>query len=137
LFIVSCSEISIKKEAKGANRTTERTSELESVAQKPTKPNKESTNTERNMCSALAQADCLKSTQCILDQTIGLSYFCRAAKNDCEIGFVQADYFGKQSCTTKNNCQFKPASCFCPSGVVCKCGGGRPSACSEMKLLDS
>ena len=80
-------------------------------------------------CRLLTQSDCLSSTQCLLEKTNKFQYICRQANNQCEEGFVQHENKGQLSCKNKRGCQFVPASCFCPEGVQCICGGGAPPMC--------
>lgn len=84
-------------------------------------------------CAEFSQKDCLNSNRCLLDQDKDKKYFCRAAKGACEIGFVQLGREPKKSCEGKEFCQFTAASCFCPEGVQCVCGGGKPAACKTLK----
>ncbi len=85
-------------------------------------------------CSKLSQADCLKSTSCIVaKKPSGRGYQCRANQDRCEQGFAQAA--GKDSCKTADGCFFAPGSCFCPEGVECICGGGHPPMCASEPIV--
>jgi hypothetical protein len=84
-------------------------------------------------CGSLSQKDCLNSSKCLLNQDKKKTYVCRAAKGACEIGFVQLGREPKKSCEGKDFCKFTAASCFCPEGVQCVCGGGKPASCKTLK----
>ncbi|MFT4928746.1 MAG: hypothetical protein ACI8WB_004866 [Phenylobacterium sp.] len=81
-------------------------------------------------CTSLSVKQCTASKACILDQDNNKAYQCRDAANPCESGFVQAGADLEKSCTSKKGCAFSNASCFCPPGMTCICGGGKPAACS-------
>jgi hypothetical protein len=84
-------------------------------------------------CADFSQKDCLNSSKCLLDQDKTQKYVCRSAKGACEIGFVQLGRELKKSCEGKKFCKFTAASCFCPEGVQCVCGGGKPAVCKTKK----
>lgn len=80
-------------------------------------------------CASLAVKQCIASKACILSQDKDKAYHCRDAANHCESGFIQAGIDLEKSCTSKKGCAFSNASCFCPPGMTCICGGGKPAAC--------
>ena len=86
-------------------------------------------------CSDMSNQACLSNAGCLLDQNEDKKYVCRAAKNSCEIGFVQSADSAKAVCEAKNECKFTTASCYCPEGVQCVCGGGMPSMCATTSAL--
>lgn len=88
-------------------------------------------------CVSLRQSACLSSKQCVLDSDKQKGYFCRKAADRCETDFIQSAFDAKSNCRAKARCFFRPASCFCPEGVQCICGGGKPAMCSSQKLSDS
>ena len=95
---------------------------------------KDNLNTRNSgSCADFSQKDCLNSSKCLLDQDKNKKYVCRTAKGACEIGFVQLGREPKKLCEGKKFCQFTAASCFCPQGVQCVCGGGKPAACKTQK----
>lgn len=97
---------------------------------KPNKPRPGGVIPGTGRCGLMSQGQCLASQRCVLDQNDNKGYFCREAKGDCEIGFIQAgEGDPKASCNRTKGCQYVGASCFCPQGVQCICGGGKPSSC--------
>lgn len=80
-------------------------------------------------CEQLSQKACLNSAQCLLEQGKDKKYQCRAANNACESGFIQTEGMAKSTCDSAKSCKFVAASCFCPQGKQCICGGGAPAAC--------
>jgi hypothetical protein len=85
-------------------------------------------------CADKSQQACLSSAGCMLSQDKDKKYECRAAKNGCEVGFVQSSGTAKNVCEGKKDCKFSNASCFCPEGVQCVCGGGAPAMCSSTSI---
>ena len=80
-------------------------------------------------CSSLSELDCLKSSNCILQQTEKDSgYQCRAADNSCELEFIQS-FHQKSDCEAKKGCKYVPANCYCEPIKLCVCGGGTPAQC--------
>lgn len=91
-------------------------------------------------CATLSQQQCLDSKTCIVDKAEKRGYVCRAAQGVCEQGFVQAHAKSQQVCLNNgkaNNrqCFFRQASCFCPKGMTCICGGGLPAMCTDKPLV--
>ncbi len=85
--------------------------------------------TGKSSCAAMSVKRCLFSDACVVEQGEDKQYACRDAANQCEAGFVQSVGDPKKTCEAKTDCTFVAASCFCPPGVTCVCGGGSPSAC--------
>jgi hypothetical protein len=83
----------------------------------------------KGSCASMAAKPCLYSKACMWERDDKRLYSCRDAVNDCENGFAQEGDQVKSSCTDKPGCEYKSASCFCPPGVTCVCGGGTPAAC--------
>lgn len=80
-------------------------------------------------CVSLSETECLKSPDHTLVQPDGeLHYECKAARNDCEKGFVQMEQ-GPAECNVKTSCEFVPGECYCPPDLQCFCGGGPPGSC--------
>ncbi|SRR5258706_6220537 len=84
-------------------------------------------------CNEATELECLKSAECTLVQAaVHGKYTCRAAAGRCEIGFRQAgDSDIQKDCEARPGCEFRSASCYCPPGVDCRCGGGPPAQCLE------
>jgi len=110
--------------------------DAETKAKNQVNPSSEiETQTANVNCSDMAQSACLASKQCILSQNAKRAYVCRPAKDSCEMNFIQTGNTSKQQCANNKTaaagkCYFKQASCFCPQGMQCICGGGNPSMCS-------
>jgi hypothetical protein len=88
---------------------------------------------EHKACSAYSELDCIRSTECKLQQTGEHGkYVCRDSVGRCELGFRQAgDGDIRKDCEAMPGCHFEPGSCFCPPNVACVCGGGPPAQCVE------
>jgi len=122
LLSTSCTEA---PENKNQSTNTHQPEKIATTQEKPIK--KKSSNI--NSCAAMSEKSCLLSKECILEQHKEKGYYCRESQNFCEVGFIQKSNSAKSTCTNNKGCKFKNASCFCPSGVTCVCGGGAPSAC--------
>lgn len=96
---------------------------------------KASRDTGNTSCASMSVKHCLYSKRCVLSQNEQKQYQCRDAANACEIGFVQAGDHFQKSCTDKPGCELQNASCFCPPGVTCACGGGKPAACLAQEQM--
>jgi hypothetical protein len=92
-------------------------------------PQKQHPNDSSARCTGMAVKSCIASDRCILSQRDNRAYFCRDVENVCEQGFVQQGNSSKKQCNNKASCVFTPEVCFCPPGVTCICGGGKPAAC--------
>jgi hypothetical protein len=80
-------------------------------------------------CQQLAEKECLTSAACTLKKVIDTtSYQCLPANNHCELMFRQSEGT-KESCETKQGCEFVPSQCYCHPDVKCVCGGGEPPQC--------
>ena len=82
-------------------------------------------------CQFYSETECIESSVCklvpMLDAPKG-QYACRRNRNACEEDFIQSRS-GKVSCESKAHCSYQPGSCYCPPGLQCRCGGGRPAMC--------
>lgn len=89
-------------------------------------------------CSESSELECIHSPKCTLVQTAQHGgYVCRAAQGHCEEGFLQAgDGDIRKNCEARRGCEFKPASCYCPPNVDCRCGGGPPAQCVESRKTE-
>lgn len=89
----------------------------------------ESSNTVAISCQQLSEQACFSSAACTLTKDNNTKgYQCRPAKDHCELLFRQSDDT-RETCEAKDGCEYVPASCYCPPGVICICGGGEPAQC--------
>jgi len=84
-------------------------------------------------CQQLSEAACFTSAACTLTRNrTNDGYQCRPAKDHCELLFRQSDGT-KENCESRTGCEFIPATCYCPPGITCVCGGGEPAQCRSKK----
>ncbi len=89
-------------------------------------------------CAKLSIWNCMNSSSCVLDggTPTGKEYFCRAAQNNCEQNFKQANPDAK-ACTKKKGCEYVTYPCFCgvsfdpTKDAQCMCADGAPPSCRK------
>jgi hypothetical protein len=84
----------------------------------------------RDPCQSRSETQCIDSSECKLIQTQSAgkkTYSCRSNINECEKGFIQRS--GKAACESQAQCSYQPSFCYCPPGMECRCGGGKPAMC--------
>jgi hypothetical protein len=82
-------------------------------------------------CQQLSEKACLESAACTLKKNKdSTSYRCLPAKDHCELMFRQSEGT-KESCETKQGCEFIPAQCYCPPDLLCECADGEPNQCGS------
>lgn len=99
---------------------------------------------QTTVCSELDETSCLVSTDCMLSLRDPTGpYTCEPPWDLCQIGFAQeildekqefpvdnSNALSKQQCVSQTGCAYVPAGpCYCPPGLNCICGGGRPPDC--------
>lgn len=136
--IAASPALSLKQEA-----PAQATSSAETISPKAISPktmaagivggNAQESIMEGKSCSQLTEQECFSSAACTLTRNeTGNGYQCRPAKDHCELLFRQSDGT-KEICEAKAGCTYVPASCYCPPGVTCVCGGGEPAQCQNKK----
>ena len=90
---------------------------------------------EPQSCSSLSELQCIKSSECTLNLVERNKYICAPDRGRCEVGFIQWGNNKVQSCESKRGCKYVPGNCYCQPDVICRCGGGEPPKCIEVKAL--